>query len=98
VTTPKRVATSKRVIRRSADYPADWEIADAGALQALVRGEASPAQQQRAINWIIYSASETYQNTFRTDPMESAYAAGKRGVGLQIVKLITLNLSALKDN
>ena len=89
------MATPKKtVVHRSADYPADWEVADASALQALARGEATPAQQQRALNWVIYSAAETYQNTFRTDPTEHAYAAGKRGVGLQILKLLLIKTSA----
>ena len=36
--------------------PPKWDVPDAGALQALARGDASPAQQQRALDWIVTAA------------------------------------------
>ena len=33
--------------------PVEYELADAGAIQALAKGEALPHQQQRVLNWIL---------------------------------------------
>lgn len=75
--------------------PHDWELADAAALQALVRGNASTDQQMRAIKWII-DASGTYDLPYRPDSArDTDFACGKQFVGKQIVKLINLNLAAL---
>lgn len=74
--------------------PAEWDVPDAGAVQALARGEASPEQQRRALDWIITAAGGTYDLSFNPDSdRATAFAEGRRFVGLQIVKLIKLNLS-----
>ena len=86
----------KHVELPSAALPAQWDLPDASALQALARGEATPEQQQRALNWIIYDACGTYEFDYRVDPREHAMVSGKRHVGLQIVKLIKIHLGALK--
>lgn len=78
--------------------PARWEVADVAAIQALQRGDAMEHQQQRALNWII-EACGTYDLSFRPGDdgeRDTAFAEGKRSVGLQIVKLINLNLEALR--
>lgn len=74
-----------------------WEKDDAYALQALERGDATPAQQQRALAWIINSACDTYG--FCDQPhieRLSAIFDGRRFAGLQIVKLIKINATLLK--
>lgn len=71
------------------------EIADVSAFQALERGDASPDQQKRALAWLINVAAMTYQPTFMADPYKSAYAEGRRFVGLKVVKLLKLSLTAL---
>lgn len=76
----------------------DWTVADASALQACVRGDATSEQQQRAINWIIYGAADTYGFAFRpgdTD-RETNIALGRQFVGHQIVKLLKINTAALR--
>lgn len=78
--------------------PPDWDPTDAGAIQALARGDATKEQQQRALNWIIYGAANTYDLEYRTDPRAHAFVSGRRFVGLQIVKLIKLKLGALGVN
>lgn len=78
--------------------PARWEPADATALQAMKRGDAEPHLQQRALAWII-EACGTYDLSFRPGAdgeRATAFAEGKRSVGLQIVKLLNLNLEALR--
>jgi len=68
--------------------PPAWEPADASALQALARGDASPDQQQRALNWIIYDACGTYDLDYRPDARDHAFVSGRRFVGLELVKLL----------
>jgi hypothetical protein len=76
-----------------------WKKADAHALQALERGEASSDEQKRALAWIINNACGTYD--FCVTPEIERLAAifdGRRFAGLQIIKLIKLNLSRMKDD
>lgn len=86
---------ARKVELPAAVEPAAWDLPDASALQALAKGEASPEQQQRALNWIIYNACGTYEVDYRPDSREHAFVSGKRNVGLQIVKLIKVRLGAL---
>jgi len=84
--------------------PAEWELADASALQALHHGEANADQQQRALRWIIEAASNINDLTWRPGGLEgereSSFAEGRRFVGLQIKKLIFADIAKLrrKDN
>lgn len=79
--------------------PAEWAIEDAGAIQALQRGDASADQQQRALKFIVNTLAATYDGSFRPGPdgdRVTAFAEGKRHVGLAIVKLCNLSLGAFK--
>ena len=77
--------------------PASWDDADAGAVQALARGDAGPEQQKRALDWIINLACGTYDLSFSPDSdRATSFAEGRRFVGLQIVKLIRVNLARLR--
>lgn len=59
------------------------------ALRALAAGAASGHQQQAALRWITEAASQTYDRTYRPgDATASAFAEGRRFVGLQIVQAI----------
>jgi len=75
--------------------PATWEPQDATALQCLVEGKATAAQQKRAMNWIIYGASNCYDLEYRNDSRDHAFASGRRFVGLQMIKLLQLNIPAI---
>lgn len=75
--------------------PASYTDADIAALQALQRGDATPEQQQRAIDWIVNQAAATYDLEYRPDSRDHAFCSGRRFVGLQIVKMLKLNLAAL---
>ncbi len=74
--------------------PAAYETADAYALKALRDGEATPEQQVRALDWIVMTACETYNMSYRPGgpdgDRDTAFAEGKRFVGLQIVKMLNL--------
>ena len=77
--------------------PAEWDLPDAAAVQALSRGDASPEQQKRALDYVIQKLSCTYDLSYRSGKSDdTAFAEGKRWVGLQLVKLIHLNLGAIR--
>jgi hypothetical protein len=82
-----------RKLRDPAWKPVDYTHADVMALKALARGEATPDQQRSAVAWMIGSAG-TYDLSFRSDvdggDRETAFAEGKRFMGLQLVKLINM--------
>jgi hypothetical protein len=73
--------------------PPPWEVSDAAALQALVRGDATAEQQKRAINWVIFKAADVDGFTYRQNDRDHAFGDGRRFVGQQCKKLISLNLS-----
>ncbi len=54
-----------------------------------------------ALRWIIEDCASTYDEPYRSDAdggdRDTAYACGRRFVGLQIVKLVTLP-GAVIDN
>lgn len=76
-------------------FECHWEPTDISAVRALERGDASPDQQQRALAWFINHAAKTYDSTFIPgSPDASAFAEGRRFVGLQTVMLLKLNASA----
>lgn len=85
--------SKQKVIANEPWLDPKWEPADASAIQALFRGDADKAQQQRAINFIVselcvvpYSAYDA-KNQRNTD-----FALGKQRVGHLIVRLNRLNV------
>ena len=79
--------------------PPAYDIGTAGAFQALARGEAMPHQQQAALKYVIETLAGAYDLSFRPGPDGSRLtdlAEGRRFVGLQIVKLLNLDLNQLK--
>ena len=73
--------------------PPRYESADIGAVQALARGEADSYQQTRALTWIVETVCGTYDLSFRPDSeRETAFAEGRRFVGLNIVKATKLRV------
>ena len=71
--------------------PAPYDEAITGAMKALAAGNANEGQQQRALKWIIEIVSGAYDQTYRSDSThDTAFAEGKRFVGLQLVKQIRL--------
>jgi len=76
--------------------PAAYELADASALQALQRGEATPDQQRRALDWLITAGAGAYEFHYYPSDRDTAFALGRAFVGQQIVKLLKLNLMSLR--
>lgn len=103
---PVRRKSMRAAVADAAPWkPAPYEIADAYAIQALLRGEADAVMQQRALKWIIEVACDTYGMSFRPGAEEGRrdtdFAEGRRFVGTQIVKMTRLNTAVLarrKDN
>lgn len=101
---PEREQPQRRVgMRESLEAHGPWkpqpyELADASAFQALATGTANPEQQRRALNWLV-AAAGTYDMSYRPGPAgerDTAFAEGKRFVGLQVVKLTRLNVGTLR--
>jgi hypothetical protein len=86
-----------RAPRPSPWHPAEWEPEDAFAVQAVMYGRAGEDQQKRAMNFIVHQICGTYDLSYRpTSDRDTAFAEGKRFVGLQCVKFAQLNIAALR--
>ena len=84
-------------MKRIPNGPAAYSRYDALAIKAVAKGNASEAQQRRAMQWIVQSAAMTYDETFVAgQPDVSANLQGRRYVGLQIVKLINTPIEQMK--
>ena len=97
---PPRHRPVKQFLEAIAPWkPAPYELHIPSALQALERGQASAYEQKQALDWIINVAAGTYDDPYRVGfPDDTAYGLGKQYVGRQIVKLLRLNVGALRRN
>ena len=81
-------------------HPATYAKADAYALKALARGEASAEQQKRAIEWIVYEAAKHDDMSFRPGGLDgdraTTFAEGRRFVGLQVLKLVQMRADVIE--
>lgn len=97
---PRRaiVPTNADLLQASPWLPAQYDLADASAMQALARGDATQDMQRRALRWIIDRACETYGFPYRpgANDRDTNLALGRQFVGQQIVKLLNLNLAAMR--
>ena len=69
----------------------DWEPADAGAVKALIRGEADEHQQRRALKWIVEEAAGTNQIAYRAGhegERDTAFMEGRHFVAASITDLV----------
>lgn len=79
----------QRVPQQSVIARPCYTKADAWALRALQRGEASPEQQQRALDYIINHVCGTYDLPYRPgSARDTDVALGKQRVGQDIVWLL----------
>lgn len=87
-------------MRKRAWAPAPYDYADVIAFKALAEGKADAAQQRRALDWLIWKAAgaydETYYPTEQGGERDSAFAQGRRFVGLQVVKLVNMPGAAME--
>lgn len=76
-------------------FTCEWAPADASAMQALERGEATQEQQKRVLDWFINQAAGTYNVSFIPGAQDAtAFMEGRRYAGLQVVKLLRVIPSA----
>jgi len=77
--------------------PTEWQPEDAHAVQAVMQGRASEEQQRRAMRFLVHQICGTYDLSYRpSSDRDTAFAEGKRYVGLTLVKFANLNIAALK--
>ena len=78
-----------------------YKVADAAAIQALQRGDASPEMQKRALFFIINVVCATYDEPFYNQDAQGQrntdFALGRAFTGRQLVKLTKVDLSKLKQ-
>ena len=87
-------STAKALADNAPWKPAQWDVEEAGALQALWRGQAAPHQQKLAVDFIINKLCGTYEAHFYADSeRNTSFALGRAFPGQQIMKLLKLNLS-----
>lgn len=85
-------------LRHEPWIPPDYLPADAHAIRALRDGTATPEQQKRALAYIVNTLCATYDLSYRpSSDRDTAFAEGRRFVGLQCVKLMNLNLALIKQ-
>lgn len=79
--------------------PPIWDKPEISAVQALIRGDATADQQQRFMRFLVNSVCATYDLSFRPESERAtAFAEGRRFVGLQIVKMQIINLAAFRKD
>lgn len=79
-------------------FPPAYEPADISAIKGLAAGTATPDQQRRALKWIIENACATYELSYRPNSEgDTAFAEGRRFVGLQIVKALHIPMELILD-
>ena len=82
-------------------YPAPYEKADVSALQALRNGTATQEQQHRALEYIVGTLAGKNDLSYRPGGEEGRrdtdFSEGRRYVGLQISKLLNMNLSSIPN-
>jgi hypothetical protein len=90
-------AAPLRVGDRDPTRPAEYVADDVAALHALATGSASAEQQVRALRWIVEAAADAYGLSFRAgDQSSTAFAEGRRFVGLQVVKMTKMPIAPIR--
>jgi hypothetical protein len=85
-------------IRHQPWHPPKFDRSDAMAMKAVATGTANESQQKQAIEYIVGTLAITYDETYWADSeRNSAFAQGRRFVGLQIVKMVNLSGAALEQ-
>ena len=62
----------------------------------MQNGEATPEDQKRILDFLIVGLCRTYEPSYYPDPYDTAFAEGRRYVGLQLVTKLNTALSRIK--
>lgn len=77
--------------------PSAYRVEDVAAIQQIARGTANEAQQRNGFRFLVEILCGTYDLSYRpSSALDTAFAEGKRFVGLQCVKFTNLNLAAIR--
>jgi hypothetical protein len=76
------------------DQPASITPLIPAAIKAMHRGEATPHQQQKLLEWIIQEASGTGPSYRPNDPQATAFGEGRRFVGFQLLHWLTTEVKS----
>lgn len=87
------------VVAAPSSEPGVLTKAEALAIKRLNEGDATPEQQKAALYAILYKIAQVDDQSFRSDDhggvRDTAFAEGKRFVGLQVKKLLAVPLDIL---
>lgn len=76
-----------------AHTPAKYDEAVIHAAKHVAMGSANENQQRLFMDWLIKEAAHTYDLSYRPNDIgATSFAEGRRFVGLQIVKLLNMEL------
>jgi hypothetical protein len=92
---------TKKLLDASPWKPVPFTEADVAAIQALNAGKANEGQQRHALEWIINVVAGSYDQSYRPGSegdRDTAFAEGRRFVGLSLVKAIKYPISLLRSN
>jgi hypothetical protein len=76
--------------------PVDYEPEHVSAIQLLERGECPEHLQKIAFEWIVTQAAGLYDQSYRTNPYDTAFAEGRRFVGNTIIKMLKIDAAKLR--
>jgi hypothetical protein len=77
--------------------PVEYEAQNVSAVQLLQQGECPEHLQQEFLRWLIEDVARTYDQSYRVDPYNTAFAEGKRFVGNTVVKMLKLKASKVAE-
>ncbi len=77
--------------------PAPFNVNDVTAVQALAAGTANDGQQKHALDWILRKACGLSEWPYRDSERETCIALGRQFVGQQIMGVVRVNVSALRQ-
>lgn len=75
-----------------------FDAFDAGSLKAVFHGEATPHQQKRLADWLLY-AFGNHEDAFRHENTHaSSYLQGRQALGKQIVRMLNFRIPEGNQN
>lgn len=95
----QRAMTTAEKERQRPWYPKPYGLAEASAIQNIAAGTATPEQQKHGMRFIIQVLCATYDMSYRPGEdgqRDTDFAEGARNVGLQLVKLVNIDLSKIQ--
>lgn len=97
---PKQKAASSKTLFQPWAAPPETDLADVVAIKAMAAGTASEEQQKRALHFILVNVCRIDDEPYCPGDdgnRDTAYALGKRRVGVYIRSLIFADLAGFKN-